>query len=136
MIGGDMWRCIWILALTCPVPLAAQGFDPGQKLFGLHCASCHGADGRRAGAAAQTLSAPPPDLTALSLENNGIFPAERIIAQLEDLPASVGHGGDMPVYGYFFRGPAKGVPLQDGTTVLTTQPVADLVSWLESQQRR
>ena len=130
-----MWRYIWVLALACPAPMAAQDLDPGQKLFGLHCASCHGADGRGAGTVAQALKTQPPDLTALSRDNNGIFPAARIIAQIDDLPASVGHGGDMPVYGYFFRGPPQGVTLHDGTTLMTTQPVADLVFWLETQQR-
>ena len=47
-----------------PTGFAATGISQGAALFGHNCASCHGADGRGDGPAAQGLPVPPADLTA------------------------------------------------------------------------
>jgi hypothetical protein len=50
----------------------------GKALFQQHCASCHGEDGKGAGPAAVAFKVQPPDLTALSRQNRGKFPKDRV----------------------------------------------------------
>jgi len=83
---------------------APTGEPPdGAFLFRAYCAACHGAAGRGDGVMAGQLRRPPPDLTAYSTRNGGVFPAERL-RRVIDGTGVAGHGDrDMPVWGAVFK---------------------------------
>ncbi|MDT8855750.1 cytochrome c [Paracoccaceae bacterium Fryx2] len=114
---------------------AAQDADKGRDLYLRHCASCHGEAGQGNGPMAPTLTLQPPDLTALTERNNGVFPTVRVVMRIDGREPLVAHGSPMPVYGPFFEGIFAAMKAPDGMPIITSQPVVDLVAWLESVQK-
>ncbi len=125
-----------LLALGLSGPAAAQDPSVGAGLFGQFCATCHGLDATGNGPTAPILTLQPPDLTALTTRHDGVFPMQRVIDRIDGQEPLVAHGSPMPVYGPFFDG-VQNVPLKapTGQPVLVTQPIADLVSYLQAIQR-
>jgi mono/diheme cytochrome c family protein len=83
--------------------------DLGAQLFRMHCATCHGTDGRGTGPLAGHLRRPPPDLTKFTAMNGGVFPGERVFRIIDgrDVPS---HGNrEMPVWGDAFRSSPGGL---------------------------
>lgn len=115
-------------------PAAAQDTTDGQETFLTYCAGCHGIEARGNGPMAPILTLQPADLTALTDRNSGTFPRFDVIARIDGRNPLVAHGSPMPVYGDFFEG--KGVTVKDetGTLVMTSQPIVDLLTWLEAIQ--
>ena len=77
--------------------------DLGKREFERSCASCHGIDGKGSGTVTPWLKKSPPDLSALTKNNGGIFPADRVYKSIagEDIAA---HGSrEMPVWGQVYR---------------------------------
>ena len=78
----------------------------GASIFQNYCAACHGPDGRGKGPASKTLKQAVPDLTRLSLRNDGAFPAIHVRTVItfgadDLLPA---HGSKkMPIWGPTFH---------------------------------
>ncbi len=78
----------------------------GASIFRNYCAACHGLDGRGHGPVSKALKQEVPDLTRLSLRNNGVFPALHVRTIImfgadELLPA---HGSkEMPIWGSIFH---------------------------------
>lgn len=103
----------------------------GKEMYTSYCAVCHGTDGKGGGAAASALKTPPADLTKLSENNGGKFPAMKVTSTLRgtsDLPA---HGSkEMPVWGPLFRSMSAG---QEGEV---QQRVANLTHYVESLQAK
>jgi len=100
----------------------------GPDLFRAYCASCHGKDGKGNGPVAATLRATVPDLTIITVSNDGNFPVARIkrIIMGEGMIAS--HGSrEMPVWGPIFHQVEEDV---DRGNVR----VENLVTYLESIQ--
>lgn len=86
------------------VPINKTSSDSGASMYFSYCASCHGADGKGTGPAAAAVNKAIPDLTVLSKNNNGDFPAPRILMTLGRMQGSGPHGSsDMPVWGDVFR---------------------------------
>jgi mono/diheme cytochrome c family protein len=76
----------------------------GPDLFRAYCASCHGLDGRGAGPAASELKVKPPDLTLLSWNNRGQFPAVHVRDMITGEQMVAAHGSrEMPVWGPVFH---------------------------------
>ncbi len=79
--------------------------DVGPQTIGLmeferNCASCHGKGGKGGGSFVEFLKSTPPDLTAISQRNGGIFPHEKIYMLIRDPEGTSGHGTkEMPVWG-------------------------------------
>jgi mono/diheme cytochrome c family protein len=73
-----------LLVLTTTLSLSTAAFaqtektDLGKKEYESQCAVCHGMDAKGDGVFNQVLKVVPPDLTVLSKNNGGVFPAERI----------------------------------------------------------
>ena len=100
----------------------------GPDLFRAYCASCHGKDGKGNGPVAATLKATVPDLTIITVSNDGNFPVARIkrIIMGEGMVAS--HGSrEMPVWGPIFHQVEEDV---DRGNVR----VENLITYLESIQ--
>jgi len=114
---------------------SAQSIVEGEADYRQYCATCHGGDATGAGPMAGVLLVQPPDLTRLSARNNGVFPVVRVVSRIDGRDPLVSHGSDMPVYGQFFeQGPAVALKAQTGQPILTSQPIADLVAYLENVQ--
>lgn len=74
--------------------------NDGKQMYRTYCASCHGMDGRGHGAVAASLRVQPPDLSVLSRNNHGIYPARHIESVLRFGIETPGHGSKaMPVWG-------------------------------------
>jgi len=77
----------------------------GQDLYRAHCSACHGPEGKGDGPLASALKTKPADLTALSGNNGGRFPVERVRKFISgDEPTLSSHGSrEMPVWGPIFH---------------------------------
>ena len=109
------WFLVLLLLISAVVPILAQINDrqprpirpvDGPRIFQRYCAACHGVDARGNGPAATALKQRVPDLTRLSLANDGVFPVihvkTTILLGSDDLiPA---HGSkEMPIWGPIFH---------------------------------
>ena len=82
----------------------AQDLDMGKSEFQSSCASCHGADGKGKGPVGALLKVPPPDLTMLARNNNGIFPTNAVYESISGLKTIPAHGTrEMPIWGERFN---------------------------------
>jgi mono/diheme cytochrome c family protein len=103
----------------------------GQEMYKAYCAVCHGTDGKGGGPTASALKVPPTDLTLLSKNNGGKFPAMKVASTIRgeaDLPA---HGSkEMPVWGSLFWSMSHG---HEGEV---QQRVANLTEYIESLQAK
>ncbi len=129
-----MLRPLLFLAALVPAAASSQDADLGREIFLDYCATCHGLDAAGNGPTAPALVVQPTNLTLLSANNGGEFPTFRVVARIDGRDPLVSHGSPMPVYGDFFEG--KGVALPDaaGQPIMTSQPIVDLVAYLEELQ--
>ena len=98
-------------------------------MFTSYCAACHGAEGKGNGPAAEALKTPPSDLTALSKNNGGKYPALKVTSAIRGDVAVGAHGSkEMPVWGNLFR------TISGGHETEVDQRVANLVSYIKSLQ--
>ena len=99
-------KCLVMAGLTAGFTAAAQAedLDMGRSEFQSSCASCHGADARGKGPVSNQLKIPPPDLTMLAKNNNGVFPTNAVYETVEGLKTIPAHGTrEMPVWGERFN---------------------------------
>jgi mono/diheme cytochrome c family protein len=76
--------------------------EDGRELFSTYCADCHGVTGKGDGPVASLLRQRPSDLTTITLQSRGIFPAVRL-HRIIDGRDMVAHGDpEMPVWGNAF----------------------------------
>ena len=115
-------------------PSVAQDVVLGQETFVQYCSACHGAAARGNGPMASVLTLLPSDLTQLSASNGGVFPRSRVIARIDGRDPLVAHGSPMPVFGPFFEGKGMTIRDEDGVLVMTSQPIIDVIEWLERIQ--
>lgn len=81
---------------------SAQGYD-GAGQFRVYCAVCHGDGGTGNGPLAESMRVKPADLTAITRNNKGTFPADMVFRTIDGRDPVKGHGGpDMPVWGDAF----------------------------------
>jgi mono/diheme cytochrome c family protein len=113
------------------VPIKPTSAASGKEMYTTYCAVCHGTDGKGGGPAASALKVPPTDLTLLSKNNGGKFPALKVTSTIRgeaDLPA---HGSkEMPVWGALFWSMSRG---HEGEV---QQRVANLSHYIESLQAK
>lgn len=130
-----MKKLVFFLSiLTSPTIAFGQDVDVGRDLYQRHCATCHGLNARGAGPMSPILLIQPSDLTQLSNENKGTFPRSALIAKIDGRDPLLSHGSPMPIFGGYFEG--KGITMrgEDGILIMTSQPIVDLVTFLETMQ--
>lgn len=111
------------------VPIKPTSPVSGKVMFTTYCAACHGAEGKGNGPAAEALKTPPSDLTALSKNNGGKYPALKVNSAIRGEAAVGAHGSkEMPVWGDLFR------TISGGHQSEVDQRVANLVSYIKSLQ--
>lgn len=112
-----------------PAPLTSAA--SGKEMYKSYCASCHGEIGKGNGPAAAALKAVPSDLTQLSRNNSGKFPAERVVSILRGQATVTAHGNrDMPVWGPVFW------HMSQGHEAEVQQRIANLTHYLETMQQK
>ncbi|MHA6262735.1 c-type cytochrome [Arenibacterium sp. CAU 1754] len=129
------------LALICAATAAsaqdeAQSVKDGAEVFRLHCATCHGIEATGQGPMAGVMVIKPADLTTLTERNDGVFPTENVVMRIDGRDPLQSHGSPMPVYGFFFEGKDASLKAPNGQPILTSQPIVDLVAYLQSMQIR
>lgn len=113
------------------VPLKDTSPASGKDMFVSYCAVCHGTDGKGSGPAAGALRAPPSDLTMLSKNNGGKYPALKVSSTIRGDSSVSAHGSkDMPVWNSLFWAMSKGHETE------VQQRVANLTKYIESLQAK
>jgi len=101
---GVKWLIIASLAAGFAAAAQAEDVDIGKSEFQSSCASCHGADAKGKGPVSSQLKIPPPDLTVLARNNNGVFPTNAVYETISGLKTIPTHGNrEMPIWGYRFN---------------------------------
>jgi len=112
-------------------PIKETSPASGKEMYTTYCAVCHGTDGKGGGPAASALKVPPTNLTQLSKNSGGKYPALKVTSAIRgegDVPA---HGSkDMPVWGSLFWNMSHG---HEGEV---QQRVANLTKYIESLQAK
>ncbi len=115
------------------VPVQPTSPTSGQEMYAAYCASCHGAKATGNGPAAEALKTPPPDLTVLSKNNGGVFPADRVRTVLQFGVMTPAHGSaDMPVWGDLLRTLHSTSP---NTNMVVNQRILNLTNYLKEIQK-
>ena len=146
-MGTPRSRKSWIVALAVTslasalmlaaapraTPQGTTGLDgpSGAALYRERCASCHGTTATGDGPMSRALKHVPPDLTSLTLKNNGMFPSARVYRIIEGRDVDSHGDRDMPVWGDVFK--AQG---DRSAREVTRQRIEAIVKFLESIQRR
>ena len=75
----------------------------GKDMYLQYCAACHGKAGKGDGPAAKALKTQPTNLTTLTSNNHGAFPAIRIARVIQGTDDLAAHGSrEMPIWGEVF----------------------------------
>jgi mono/diheme cytochrome c family protein len=115
-----------------PQPAGTTRTVPGSTLFSQYCASCHGTSGKGDGAVAPHLRRRPTDLTKITSQNKGVFPADRLARVIDGREAARTHGNsDMPVWGDALKKTSDG-----GDEDIVKLRIRELVRYIESIQER
>jgi hypothetical protein len=77
----------------------------------------------------------PNNLTTLAERNDGVFPTTRVIMRIDGRDPLVSHGSSMPVYGDFFEGTDAATKAETGQPIMTSQPIVDLLAYLQTLQQ-
>ncbi len=118
LLGGDV---------SAQTPSLKVPLD-GPSVYKAYCASCHGADGKGHGPAAEAFINKAPDLTAIAKNNKGQFPRATIEEVLQNGNKWKAHGStEMPIWGPIFLA-------ADPNDKIAYAHVHNLVTYLESIQ--
>jgi cytochrome c553 len=128
-----MRRIGWLAAVvavgTASVIAAAQASTTytSSNDFQSFCASCHGSAGKGDGVLAGSLRKHPPDLTQLSVKNDGVYPSEAVMKMIDG-----GHeSADMPAWKDVF---AKSQ--ESAGAAAATVRMQGLAKYLETLQKK
>lgn len=113
------------------VPIQSTSPVSGKEMYTSYCAVCHGTDGKGGGPAASALKVPPTDLTLLSKNNGGKYPALKVTSAIHGEGGLPAHGSkEMPVWGSLFFNMSGG---HEGEV---QQRVANLTKYIEGLQAK
>jgi cytochrome c len=113
------------------VPIKATSPVSGKEMYTNYCAVCHGTDGLGGGPAASALKVRPTDLTLLSKNNGGKYPAMKVTAAIQGEAALPAHGSkEMPVWGALF------FDMSGGHQSEVQQRVTNLTRYIETLQAK
>lgn len=127
---------IALIAVFIAGSVSAQSskVENGQDLYLYFCAECHGKDAASVGPMAEMLAIEPPDLTDLTDRNQGVFPITDVAKQI-DGRIPIGFHTYMPVFGPSLdHEQYVSLALPSGQTLMVPQPLADLLTYLQSIQ--
>jgi mono/diheme cytochrome c family protein len=136
MMKEDVMRLLSLIMLMgLAAPAAAQDAVQGEALYRYYCATCHGNSAVGNGPMSPSLVVAPTNLTTLSARNESVFPTTRVVMRIDGRDPLVSHGSMMPVYGDFFEGRDVAAKAETGQPIMTSQPIVDLLAFLEGLQQ-
>jgi Cytochrome c len=128
----------WIVALlVCGFSAMNVGAaTTGKQDFEENCASCHGKDGRGQGEALYVIPGiKPPDLTKLTRNNRGVFPAEDVYRSIDGRAGIPAHSRlDMPFWGTVFQ--EGGKEFTPESEAKAKERISNIVSYIKSIQQK
>lgn len=129
-----------VLSPAAPVESATEDtaflVAKGRVTYRVYCINCHGAKGKGDGTLAELLTVKPTDLTVLTKESKGTFPADRVMSSIDGREQIRGHGmKEMPVWGDVFQ-TSGAEPSGDDETAeqRANRKIRELVLYLDSIQ--
>jgi mono/diheme cytochrome c family protein len=129
---------VWIVALLIFALSVANVWadTTGKQDFDENCASCHGKDGKGHGAALYVIpEIKPSDLTKLTKNNGGVFPAERVYQSIDGRAGIPAHSRiDMPFWGTTLQQPGKEFSPESEAKVKVR--ISNMVSYIKSLQEK
>jgi mono/diheme cytochrome c family protein len=130
--------CVWIVALLIYAVGKTNVWadTTGRHDFDQNCASCHGKDGRGHGEALYVIAGiKPPDLTRLTRNNGGVFPAERVYQSIDGRVGIPAHSRiDMPFWGTTLQQEGKEFTPESEAKVKAR--ILNMVSYIKSIQEK
>ena len=139
IVPTNLWMGALALVLILPIPgreESAAAAKPeriaaGRLSYRVHCASCHGEQGRGDGPLTKALKVRPADLTRLARSHQGRFPREEVYQTIDGRREVFGHGPSaMPVWGATFQERGYDRPQEQEVR----EKILDLLAYLESIQ--
>lgn len=127
-------------ALATLIGMASAQTQPSQakKDFVLHCADCHGIDGKGNGPATQVIPGfKPANLTLLSKTNGGQFPRQEVHDVIDGRKRLSGHydaDTDMPLWGLTFQ--PEGKEFSPEAEAKVKARITALVTYIEGIQEK
>ena len=114
---------------------AADVYAAGRDEYLVACSACHGeaADGK--GELATMFTTQIPDLTGISLRNDGVFPMLRVIQTIDGRAVIVAHGNPMPLFGSRFSAEADSDGAVLGAEAIARGRVLELALYIQSIQQ-
>jgi len=108
----------------------------GRVTYRVYCINCHGAKAKGDGTLAELLTVQPTDLTILTQESGGTFPADRVMKSIDGREQIRGHGmKEMPVWGDVFQTSGAEPSGEDETAEERAhRKIRELVLYLDSVQ--
>lgn len=100
-----------LYAVTAPAAAVTEdALRRARHDYQKYCASCHGPEGRGDGPVALAMKAMPADLTLLSMNNDGQYPADKVRGIIDGRADVKAHGPRaMPVWGEEFYVSTEGI---------------------------
>lgn len=130
--------CVWIFALLIFAVSATKVWaeTTGKQDFEQNCASCHGKDGRGHGEALYVIPGiKPADLTKLSKNNGGVFPAKSVYQSIDGRAVITSHSRiDMPFWGATFQ--QQGKEFTSESEAKAKARISNIVSYIKSIQEK
>jgi len=127
---------LWLLTGSASAQMSQP--STAKKDFVLHCADCHGVDGKGNGPATQVIPGfKPADLTALSKNNGGQFPRQEVSDVIDGRKRLTGHydaDTDMPLWGLTFQ--PEGREFSKEAEEKVKARIAGLVDYIEGIQEK
>lgn len=128
--------CVFAPAQPPVVTIAVVHTQPndGRQMYASYCANCHGMDGRGHGVTAVSLQTQPADLTALSRNNHGAYPAQHVETVLRYGVETAGHASKaMPVWSTIL---GKIDHISSANDDLEAMRISNIVQYVETLQVR
>jgi mono/diheme cytochrome c family protein len=115
---------------------SAWADDQGRRDYMANCASCHGVDGKGHGEALYVIpGVKPADLTILSRNNQGVFPAHRVYESIDGRNGIPAHERfDMPFWGTTFQ--REGAEFTPASEHEVKARIMKIVDYIKSIQQK
>jgi mono/diheme cytochrome c family protein len=129
-----VWMAALLLLASCAASARAE--PSGKQDFQQNCASCHGKDGKGGGEALYVIPGiKPPDLTRLSKNHAGVFPAAQVYQSIDGRSGIPAHSRiDMPFWGTTLQEQGKEFTPESEAKVKTR--ISNMVAYIKSIQER
>ncbi len=129
-----------LVLLAGAVALSAaqdEAVSHGQMLYDMHCAKCHGDEGKGDGPLARNFDHRATDLTQLAAKSQGVFPREMLRQVIDGRTKVAAHETpDMPVWGETFARQADLGQAASEIEKVVDERIDHLLSYLETLQAK